>query len=73
MMRPEGTDEEQLFRVTVISDGQLEFVYHLDARPITERKKIPGARIRCSPNALWKQKARKVVVDPLGNILPAND
>jgi CRISPR-associated endonuclease Csn1 len=73
VIRREGGDADELLRVTVISDGQIEFVLHNDARPITERKKIPGARIRCSPNALGGQAAQKVVVDPLGSILTAND
>lgn len=73
MMRREGAEADELLRVTVISEGQVEFVIHNDARPITERKKIPGARIRCSPNAMWKLEARKAVVDPLGNVLPARD
>ena len=29
--------------------------------------------MRAAPANSWKAKARKVVVDPLGNILPAND
>jgi len=66
-------ENQRLLRVTAISDGQIEFVTHSDARPITERKKIPGARVRYSPSALQRQNARKVVVDPLGAILTAND
>ena len=62
-----------LYRVTVISGHQIEFRLHTEARPITILKKIPGARVRCSPGRLFEAKARKVVVDPLGNILPAND
>jgi CRISPR-associated endonuclease Csn1 len=62
-----------LYRVTVISGNQIEFRLHTDARPITILKKIQGARVRCSPSALMRAKARKVVVDPMGNILPAND
>ena len=62
-----------LYRVTVISGNQIEFRLHTDARPITILKKIQGARVRCGPSALMRAKARKVVVDPLGNILPAND
>jgi CRISPR-associated endonuclease Csn1 len=62
-----------LYRVTVISGNQVEFRLHTDARPITIMKKIPGARVRCSPGRLLKAKARKVVVDPLGNVLKAND
>ena len=72
LMQTDGTKEEDLYRVTVISDGQLEFVHHLDARPITGAKKYRGHRCDAVP-ALAKQNAKKVVVDPLGNILPAND
>ena len=62
-----------LYRTVVITEGQIEFRLHTDARPITLLKKMPGARIRRSPGALEGAKARKVAVGPLGNILPAND
>jgi CRISPR-associated endonuclease Csn1 len=65
--------KRDIYRVTVISGSQIEFRLHRDARPITILKKLPGARVRCSPGALLKAKARKVVVDPLGNVLPAHD
>jgi hypothetical protein len=60
-----------LYRVVGISEGDIEFHLHTDARPtMMEGRK----RVRCrSPGALLRAKARKVVVDPLGNILPAND
>lgn len=64
---------QQLLRVTVISGGQIEFVEHNDARPITVRKKIPGARIRCSAETLRTRGASKVAVDPCGKIWPAGD
>jgi CRISPR-associated endonuclease Csn1 len=67
------TGKIQLFRVAVISHGRLEFRLHNDARPITLVKKISGGRVRRSPDALRKARTRKVVVDPLGNVLPAND
>jgi len=65
--------QSHLYRVVVISQGQLEFRLHTDARPITVLKKMPGSRVRRSPDSLRKPKARKVAVDPLGNVLPAND
>jgi len=65
--------EVQLYRVVVITESQVEFRLHTDARPTTVVKKIPGARVRRSPGKLLEAKARKVAVDPLGNILPAND
>ena len=68
-----GDGKRSIYRVTVISGNQIEFRLHTDARPITILKKIQGARVRCGPSALMRAKARKVVVDPLGNILPAND
>lgn len=73
MMKRDGAKIEELIRVISISDGQVEFVVHNDARSDSDRKKIPGARITSAPAALQKRKVRKVVVDPLGNILPAND
>lgn len=70
-MRFDG-EIERLYRVTVITQAEVEFVLHSDARPITLRKK-EGGRIRCTPGRLKECGARKVTVDPLGNILPAND
>ncbi len=63
----------RICRVTVISAGRLEFVLHSDARPITVRKRIKGARIHAAPDKLRKSGARKVSIDPLGSVLPAND
>lgn len=73
LMRQESGENHQLCRVVVITDGQVEFRLHTDARPSTVTKKSPGARIRVSPGAMKRRGARKVAVDPLGNILPAND
>lgn len=62
--------ERKVYRVTGISDGDIEFHLHTDAR----LTKMEGrTRVRGGPARLFKAKARKVVVDPLGNILPAND
>ncbi len=66
------SEVERLYRVTVITQAEVEFVLHSDARPITVRKK-EGGRVRCAPGRLKECGARKVTVDPLGNILPAND
>jgi CRISPR-associated endonuclease Csn1 len=65
----------RLVRVTVISGSVVEFRLHNDARPITLLRKTKGGRAGLSlpVNSLRKAHARKVVVDPLGNILPAND
>ena len=64
------TGERKLYRVVGISEGDIEFHLHTDARPtMMEGRK----RVRGSPAKLFKAKARKVVIDPLGNILPAND
>jgi CRISPR-associated endonuclease Csn1 len=63
----------QLYRVESISEKVLEFRLHVDARPSTVLRKMSKARITRSPRALLSAKARKVTVDPLGNILPAND
>lgn len=62
--------ERKLYRVAGISDGDIEFHLHTDARPTMMKERN---RVRGGPNKLFKAKARKVVVDPLGNILPAND
>lgn len=63
----------QLYRVEAISEKVLEFRLHVDARPSTVVRKMSKARITRSPGALLSANARKVTVDPLGNILPAND
>ena len=62
--------EQRLYRVVGISEGDMEFHLHTDARPtMMEGRK----RVRGGPARLFKAKARKVVIDPLGNVLPAND
>ena len=68
-----GEQENVVCRATVISQGQIEFVAHQDARPITIRKKIAGARIRCAVDRLRLQHAKKVLVDVIGEIVTAND
>jgi len=66
--------KEELFRVTDISDGEVALIAHTDARPSSERRrKGSGARIRPSPDTMRTYRARKVVVDPLGEVLPASD
>jgi len=64
--------KRQLFRVTVISGNEVEFRLHTDARPDKVLRKI-GGRVRRTAASLFKAKARKVALDPLGNVLPAND
>jgi len=66
-------ENDQLFRVAVISGNRVEFRLHSDARPSTLLKKTSGARIILSVDPLRKAHARKVAVDPLGNVLPAHD
>ena len=65
----------RLVRITVISGKIAEFRLHTDARPITILRQTKGGRAGLSKpvDSLRKANARKVVVDPLGNILPAND
>ncbi len=48
--------QKQLFRVVVLTDGQVEFRLHTDGRPITVLKQIPGARVRRSPGSLLRRK-----------------
>jgi len=64
---------EQIYRVTGITQDEVEFVLHSDARPTTLRRKLKGARPRGGPGKLRKCGARKVSVDPLGNVFPAHD
>ena len=65
----------RLVRVTVISGKIVEFRLHSDARPITLLRQTKGGRAGLSKpiDSLRKLNARKVVVDPLGKILSAND
>ncbi len=70
---PQADGSQQLLRVTVTSGDQIEFVAHNDARPITIRKKIPGARVRMAVDKLRQANAQKVSVSPLGEITPARD
>lgn len=72
MVEMELDGVRNIYLVEGISD-QVEFCLHNDARPNSIRKKIKGARVRCSPRRLMAAKARKVVVDPLGQVFPAND
>ena len=65
--------KRNLYRTAYITEKETEFFLHTDARPSTIVNRIKGARVRCSPESLRKANARKVAVDPLGNVLPAND
>lgn len=67
------SEKKNLYRTAGISEKEVEFSLHTDARPSTIVRKIKGARVRSSPESLRKANARKVAVDPLGNVLPAND
>jgi len=64
---------DELYRVLSISSDEIECILHLDARPATLRRKTPRVRVRGSAEKLREWNARKVVVDPLGNLLPARD
>jgi hypothetical protein len=69
-------DGKRLVRVKGISHKKVEFRLHTDGRPNNlMRDKTKGGRagLSLAADSLRKAKARKVVVDPLGNILPAND
>lgn len=64
--------QPQLYRVASISQGDLEFRLHCDARTRDEIKKAK-ARVRGGAEVLRKRNARKVRVTYLGDIVPAND
>jgi CRISPR-associated endonuclease Csn1 len=64
----------RLVRVVVISGKNVEFRVHNDARPSKMMREKGGrAGLAFPVNSLRKAKARKVTVDPLGNVVPAND
>jgi len=65
--------QPRLYRVVGISEKVIEFRLHTDGRPVTVLRKLSRARITRSPGALMEAQARKVAIDPLGNVLPAND
>lgn len=62
-------DKWVLLRVAAISDNHLEFRLPNDASPTTVVRK-EGKRITGGYSRLFKRKARKVSVDPLGQIRP---
>ena len=65
-------DEPQvLCRVNNISESEIELQRHNDARSATELRKVPGGRIRRSPENLRRDHAQKVEVSPLGEIVSA--
>ncbi|OHB66451.1 MAG: type II CRISPR RNA-guided endonuclease Cas9 [Planctomycetes bacterium RBG_13_63_9] len=68
-------EKPRLYRVASISGKNVEFRLHCDARPIIllRQKEYSAGRVRRSADSLRMAKARKVAVDPLGNIFPAND
>jgi CRISPR-associated endonuclease Csn1 len=68
-----GESERDTYRVTVISNGSIELVHHSDARPITIRKKVPGARVRCSVSRLKSNQATKVAISPAGVVRNCGD
>lgn len=69
----ERDGSKSLVRNTSISEKQMEFMLHLDARPATVLRKTARARIIYNADGLRKAEARKVIVDPLGEIHPARD
>jgi len=63
--------QRQVVRCLSFSDGDLELILPEDARPSTERK---ASRIRIrSAKRLTEIQPRKVLVDPIGQVFPAND
>lgn len=61
-------DEPQvLCRVNNISENEVELQRHNDARSATVLRKIPGGRIRRSPENLRRDHAAKVEVTPTGD------
>lgn len=64
--------QKQLLRVVGISDNNLELRLPYDARPITLIREAKE-RIVATYRQLFQRRARKVMVTPLGEVLPAND
>ena len=64
--------QKELVRVVAISDNKLEFRLPYDARPSTLIREA-HERIFATYRQLFERRARKVLVTPLGEVLPAND
>lgn len=62
----------QIARCLSTSEKEAEFILPEDARPRADRRK-PGIRIRVSKKRLMEIQPRKVLVDPIGQVFPAND
>ncbi len=73
LMMNDDKDIRTIYRTLSVSERVLEFIEHTDARPSTTRRKIKGARITASVDAVRKRQARKVTVCPLGSVLPSHD
>lgn len=70
---PSGNvSQRAVFRVSSVSEGDMELKRHADGRTADELKKAK-LRVRVSGEKLRKLNARKVRVTYLGEILPAND
>jgi len=75
-IRMQGSDgDSKLFVVrgfSAFSSGQIviDFLTQCDARPIS---KVPRQGRTRGPDTLRKSAGKKVKIDPLGNVLPAND
>lgn len=63
----------RVYRTTGISEGELEFISHDDARPKNIRSKVLGGRVRCSVSRLKKNEAEKITISPCGKIRSAHD
>lgn len=70
----QASNGERLIKLLSVSEGTYEFRDHRDARMASEaRVQGSGARIRLSAEIMRKQRARKVRVGYLGNIVVSND
>jgi len=64
--------EKELLRVVGIADNDIEFRLLYDARPSNLVREAKD-RIRGGYSKLFERRARKVLVTPLGEVLPAHD
>lgn len=70
----DGAGMRAVYRVTCVSKNNHEFRLHSDARKSEEIRSTRGARIRAKSGLFWaERRVRKVVVTPLGEVIPCND
>lgn len=69
----DSTGHEQLYRVLSVSPRNIELRRHDDARVRKQIKEMGERRVTISGTRLFTRKGRKVRINYLGEVMPAND